>query len=219
MPLQDELVDAIKGADPQLEVLYEPELLPPTRYPNDHAGVPEFSRTKDGERCWREMLARADILFGIPEDSSDGLREVIRANDRLRWIQATAAGAGEQVRAASLTAEERGRVIITSASGVHPVPLAEFCLFALLAFAKNLPRLLRDQREHRWEHYPTRELDGQRLLILGMGKIGSEVARLARAFGMRVVGVTRSGRAIATMSTGSTPSTSSTTSCPWPTRS
>jgi phosphoglycerate dehydrogenase-like enzyme len=193
VPLQEELVDSIRDTDPQLGILYEPELLPPTRYPNDHAGVPGFSRTEDDERRWREMLACADILFGIPGDSPDGLREVIRANDRLRWIQATAAGAGEQVHAAALTAEERERVLITSASGVHAVPLAEFCLFALLAFTKQLPRLLRDQRDRRWEHYPFRELRGQRLLILGMGSIGAEVARLGRSFGMCVTGVTRSG--------------------------
>jgi phosphoglycerate dehydrogenase-like enzyme len=84
-------------------------------------------------------------------------------------------------------------VTVTSAGGVHAVPLAEFCLLGLLAFAKGLPRLLDDRRARRWDHYPTQELRGRTLLIVGLGKIGAEVARLAAAFGMRVIGLNRSG--------------------------
>jgi phosphoglycerate dehydrogenase-like enzyme len=106
-------------------------------------------------------------------------------------VPAPAAGAGQQVRRAELTADELERVAISSASGVHAVPLAEWSIFGLLAFAKGLPRLRRDAAERRWDHYPTMELRGQTLLVVGAGAIGLEVARLASAFGMRVVGVRR----------------------------
>ena len=70
-------------------------------------------------------------------------------------------------------------MVVTSAAGVHAGPLAEFALLGLLAFAKDLPRLLADQRAHRWGHYPVDELSGRTLLIVGLGQIGAEVARLA----------------------------------------
>jgi glyoxylate/hydroxypyruvate reductase A len=177
-----------------VELLYEPELLPPPRFPSDHRGSAEFVRSPPEEERWQELLGRAEILFGIPGDSPEGLAAIVRSSRQLRWVQATAAGAGEQVRAAGLSEQELERVIVTSAAGVHAGPLAEFCLFGLLAFARGLPRLLADQRERRWGHYPVAELAGRRLVIAGMGQIGTEVARRATAFGMDVVGVNRSGR-------------------------
>jgi phosphoglycerate dehydrogenase-like enzyme len=192
-PLEGELVELIRAADPRIEVAYEPDLLPPVRYPSDHRGVDDFRRSPDDERRWRHMLAVAQVLFGIPGDSPQGLSEAVRANPSLRWVQATSAGAGEQVGAAELTDEELGRVIVTSAAGVHAGPLAEFALFGMLAFAKDLPRLLADQRARRWDHYPMAELSGRTLLIVGLGQIGAEVARLAAALRMRVIGLNRTG--------------------------
>jgi phosphoglycerate dehydrogenase-like enzyme len=163
-------------------------------YINDHRGPLDFRRPAAAQARWRTMLESAEILFGIPGDTPEGLADAVRTLPRLQWVQATSAGAGEQVHAAGLSAAELERVVITSASGVHALPLAEFALFGLLAFAKNLPRLLDDQRHRRWEHYPTGELAGRTLLVVGLGRIGAEVARRARAFGMEVVGVNRSGR-------------------------
>jgi phosphoglycerate dehydrogenase-like enzyme len=194
VPLQADRVEAIQASAPAVEVLYEPELLPPMCYVNDHRGPSDFRRPAAAQARWRAMLESAEILFGIPGDTPEGLADAVRTLPRLQWVQATAAGAGEQVRAAGLSATELERVVVTSASGVHASPLAEFALFGLLAFAKNLPRLLDDQRHRRWEHYPTGELAGRTLLVVGLGRIGAEVARRARAFGMEVVGVNRSGR-------------------------
>jgi phosphoglycerate dehydrogenase-like enzyme len=192
-PLQAELIEPIRTVDPRVEVDYEPDLLPAPRYPNDHAGASDFRRTPQDERRWWETIGAAEVLFGIPGDSGDGLAEAVRVAPGLRWVQATSAGAGEQVGAAGLTGAALGRVIVTSAAGVHAGPLAEFALFGLLAFTKGLPRLLADQRARRWEHYPLAELSGRTLLIVGLGQIGAEVARLGAAFGMRVVGLNRRG--------------------------
>jgi phosphoglycerate dehydrogenase-like enzyme len=195
VPLDAELVERIRAADPRVEVGYAPELLPPVRYPNDHRGVEDFRRGAEDERRWWEMIAAAEVLYGIPGDSPDGLARAVRSNPGLRWVQATSAGAGEQVAAAALPEADLHRVTVTSAAGVHAGPLAEFALFGLLAFTKDLPRLLADQRAHRWGHYPVGELSGRTLLIIGLGQIGIEVARLATAFGMRVIGINRSGTA------------------------
>jgi phosphoglycerate dehydrogenase-like enzyme len=192
-PLEAELVESIRAVDPRVEVEYDPGLLPPARFPGDHRGVDGFRRSPEDERRWRETLAVAEVLFGIPGESPRGLADAVRASPGLRWVQATAAGAGEQVGAAQLTDEELARVIVTSGAGIHATPLAEFALFGMLAFAKDLPRMLADQRARRWGQYPVAELSGRTLVIVGLGQIGAEVARLAAAFGMRVVGLNRTG--------------------------
>jgi phosphoglycerate dehydrogenase-like enzyme len=195
VPLEAELVEPIRAADPRIQVAHAPDLLPPVRYPNDHGGVEDFRRAPEDERRWWEMIAGAEVLYGLPGDSPSGLARAVRCASGLRWVQATSAGAGEQVSAAELTREELERVTVTSAAGVHAGPLAEFALLGLLAFTKDLPRLRADQQAHRWGHYPVGELSGRTVLIVGLGQIGEEVARLAAAFGMRVIGVNRSGRA------------------------
>jgi len=190
-PLEAELVDRVRSVDDRLEVRFEPELLPPPRYPSDHHGEESFRRTPEQDERFDSLIAGAEVLFGIPEDDPARLAWAIRTAPGLRFVQATAAGAGQQVRRAELTANELERVAISSASGVHAVPLAEWSMFGLLAFAKGLPRLRRDAAQRFWAHYPTTELRGQTLLVVGVGAIGLEVARLASAFGMRVVGVKR----------------------------
>lgn len=190
-PLENDLVERIRREVPEVTVHMEPGLLPPTRFPCDHRGDPDFRRSEEDERRWWELLARGEVFFGIPGDTPEGLSAAVRACPRLQWIQATAAGAGEQVRAAGLRPDELERVRVTSSAGVHAGPLAEFALFGMLAFAKDLPRLRRDQEAGHWDHYPMHELSGGTVLVLGVGGIGLEVARLAKAFGMHVIGVKR----------------------------
>ncbi len=192
-PLDERLARAVESASPRVELLWEPGLLPPARYAGDHAGEPAFRRDETGEARWGVLLARAEVLYGIPGDSPAGLAEAAARCPRLRWVQATSAGAGEQVRAADLPAEALERVTVTTASGVHAVPLAEFAVFGLLAIAKDVPRVVADQRARTWPRprRPIRELRGETLFIVGLGRIGLEVARLAKAFGMRTVGFKR----------------------------
>jgi len=192
-PLEGELVERIEAAEPRAEVVFEPDLLPPARFPADHRGDPEFRRDPAGEARWRALLQEAEVLFGVPGDSAAGLAEVAGL-PRLRWVHATSAGAGEVVRAARLPAEALERLTITTSSGVHAIPLAEFAVLGLLAIAKELPRFAADQRARAWPEVrrPLRELDGQTLFLVGLGEIGRETARLAKAFGMRTVGIRRS---------------------------
>lgn len=190
-PLELELVERIRHEVPEVEVHVAPELLPPPLYPCDHRGDPGFRRDEADERRWWDLLSRGEVFFGLPGDTPQGLAEAVRRCPLLRWVQGTSAGAGEQVRMAALTRDELERVKVTTAASVHAGPLAEFALFGLLAFAKDLPRLRKDQEARRWVHYPVRELQGATLLVLGVGGIGLEVARLARAFGMHVLGVKR----------------------------
>ena len=183
--LEPEHVERIRQVDPRLEVLHEPELLAQPRYIADHSAP--VTRTPDQEARWRALLARAEILFDF--DKSRG-PELPALAPNVRWIQATSAGIGEYVRKMGY-AESMPRTVFTTASGVHARPLSEFCIMVMLAFHKKLLTSLRDQRERRWERFAAGELDGQTLVIVGVGRIGKEIARLAKEFGMRVVGVKR----------------------------
>jgi phosphoglycerate dehydrogenase-like enzyme len=192
-PLDAALVARIQAVDERLDVRYQPDLLPPVRFPGDHRGVESFRRTGEQEMRWQSLIADAEVLFGLPGDSATGLAEAVRAGQRLRWVQATAGGAGEQLQAAGLSVTEQERVMISRAGGVHGGPLAEFAILGVLAFTKNLPRLLADKQARRWDHYPVAELAGTTMLVIGLGSVGTEVARMAKALGMRVIAVNRTG--------------------------
>ena len=89
-------------------------------------------------RAGQHALESAEVAFGIPGKTGEGLVDLVRRAPRLEWVQARNAGAGEQLGAAlRLVREEASRVIVTTSSGVHAGPLAEFALFGMLAFAKD----------------------------------------------------------------------------------
>ena len=67
-------------------------------------------------------------------------------------------------------------IIVTNAAGVHATPLAEFVLFAMLYFAKRMPRVLADQRRHHWERFALNTLPGKTLGIVGLGQVGRAMA-------------------------------------------
>jgi phosphoglycerate dehydrogenase-like enzyme len=144
------------------------------------------------------LVDSADALYGIPDVDPAALARTVRANPRLRWVHTMAAGGGGQVKAAGLTDAELARVAFTTSAGVHGGPLAEFALFGVLAGAKSLPRLLAQQREHQWSgRWAMGQVSRQRVLVLGLGGIGSVVARTLDALGATVIGTSRHGTAVA----------------------
>ena len=180
------------AAEDGVELTYLPELLPTARWSGDTVGAGGVAL--DDPR-WKHALEHAEVVFGIPDSSGEGLVELVRRAPRLRWVQARNAGAGEQLGAAlRLAPGELDGITVTTSSGVHAGPLAEFALLGLLAFAKDLPKLQRDQRARHWPdgQQPVGELRGRTLLLVGVGAIGTETARLASAFGMHVIAVKRS---------------------------
>ena len=114
----------------------------------------------------------------------------------LRWLHSTAAGVAQLMYP---ELRESG-IAVTNASGVHSVPIAEHVIGLLLALARRFPSCARHQAARHWgqqdiwnEPIRPRELRGATLLIIGLGAIGREVARVASTLGMRVTAVTRSG--------------------------
>lgn len=180
--LEPEYIEQIRQVDPRLNVINEPELLPVPRYACDHVGTPR-ALTPEQEQRWRDLLAQAEILFDFDHVRA---RELPELAPRLRWLQATSAGIGQYVKRMGY-AERMPQTIFTTASGVHAVPLAEFCMLAMLAHYRNLALMQADQKAHRWQRFATTDLQGKVVAIVGLGRIGVEVARLCKAFGMRVL--------------------------------
>jgi len=189
-PLEAALVARISALS-NVDVAFVPELLPQPRYPSDHRGVDGFARDAAGEARWNAMLGEAEVLYGVPGDTGPSLAAALPHAPALRWVQATAAGAGEQVRAANLTPADLARITFTSAAGVHGGMLAEFAFYGLLALRKDAARLADIRARRGWDHYPMGELEGSTIAVVGMGSIGAAIAKRARAFGMHVIGVAR----------------------------
>jgi hypothetical protein len=73
-PLETELVASIREVGDHVTLLYQPELLPSTRYRGDHRRVEGFRRGPEGESRWQELLARAEVLSASPATRSRGSR-------------------------------------------------------------------------------------------------------------------------------------------------
>ncbi|HSG47012.1 MAG TPA: D-2-hydroxyacid dehydrogenase [Longimicrobiales bacterium] len=185
-PLEAEHAARIRDAAGSIPVEYHPALLPRARFPADHTGAP-LERSPADEARWRELLREATILFDFDPTHRDDLPEL--APD-VRWVQATSAGIGQFVRRARYAARWPGAVF-TTASGVHARPLAEWSLLAMLGHVRGLLHIRDAQSRRHWERFAGSDLEGRTVLVVGMGTIGTEVARLARAFGMTVLGVKR----------------------------
>jgi phosphoglycerate dehydrogenase-like enzyme len=184
-PLEAEHVERIASAYPdRVELVYRPDLMPALRYIGDH-GDPAFRRTPEQEREWHALLREAEVLFDFPQHERFPLLELA---PKLRWVQTSSAGVGPLVHRLGL---QDSHLIVTTASGIHAQPLAEFVFAALLFHSKKIGQLQRDQKIKAWNRFSGNELAGQTMAIIGPGRIGREIARIARAFRMRVVALAR----------------------------
>lgn len=189
-PLEAEHIERMRSEAPKgVEIVYEPDLLPPTRYVGDHGGIAGFQLTPEQGERWSSLLASADALFDFPWN--ERRRHPREYAPTVRWIQTSSAGVGRAAQSMGIRPDD---LIITTASGVHARPLAEFVMMVLLMGAKEYCRIVRDQATHRWERFCSDELSGKTLAIIGAGRVGREVARLSRGFDMRPVGMTREFR-------------------------
>jgi glyoxylate/hydroxypyruvate reductase len=186
-PLEAGHAARIAAADERVSVIYEPGLLPVPRFAADHGGVPRDLTAAELAR-WAELRSRADVSFDFDWQAPG---EMAANCPRLRWVQGTSAGLGGFLQRTGLA---QTPLVVTTAAGVHGVPLAEFALLGLLYFIKDIPGLSRWQAGRHWESGHTRQLAGTRALLVGLGGIGGEVARLLAAAGIEVTGAGRPGR-------------------------
>jgi phosphoglycerate dehydrogenase-like enzyme len=139
-----------------------------------------------------ELMADVDVICGM-----GGVRvfddELVRKAARLKWIQAFTTGTDGITRQPSLGRE----VLLTSMRGIHGPQMSEMALLLMIALARDYPRMLRNQDRAVWDRFQQRRLYGKTVAILGVGIIGTDLAKRAKAFGMTVVGVSGTPRALA----------------------
>jgi phosphoglycerate dehydrogenase-like enzyme len=174
------------GTESVLLLAFEPDALTDDQVQRVRSAARGFRVVVARERREIEpLLAEVEVVAGqFPPDL------LVRA-PRLRWFQQWGAGADWLLRHPEAVEAD---FLLTSASGVHAVPISEHILAFMLAFARGLTVAMRDQRERKWgqlEGSRLLELAGKSMLLLGVGEIGARTARLAAALDMKVIGVRR----------------------------
>jgi phosphoglycerate dehydrogenase-like enzyme len=156
--------------------------------------APEAPRAVVGPKGLEQGHEQVRIAFFSGDCFESGLaREFMIAalkSTSLEWLHTASAGVDHEVFHRFL---ERG-VRLTTSSGAHAVPIAQTVLLYLLALSRDLPGWLAAQHAHRWEPRSIHDLQGDRVAVVGLGPIGLEIARLASALHMDVVGLRRRPR-------------------------
>ena len=137
-------------------------------------------------KAFGQAVADADILFNW--SASPALfREIFLMCPQLRWVHSRSAGLDK-----SLFPElAEGSVVLTNGSGVFSASLGEFALAAILYFAKDFRRMIRNQMAGVWEAFDVLPVTGSTVGIVGYGDIGRAMAARARALGMKVLALKR----------------------------
>jgi phosphoglycerate dehydrogenase-like enzyme len=131
----------------------------------------------------------ADILmcFG-PQAKADFFRDT----PRLKWVHSLGTGTDGITDSPHLGKD----VVVTAVRGIHGAPISEMAFLTMLALTRDFRRIERQRAEQKWERYPGALLSDKTVGILGLGAIAEDMAPRFKAFGMRVVGISRTRRPI-----------------------
>jgi phosphoglycerate dehydrogenase-like enzyme len=162
-------------ADPDLKLLAQ---LPPETNLAVGNSVEAFER----------LAADATVILSWSV-SGKLLRDVFAMCPKVRWVHSRSAGLDTVL----FPALAESPVPLTNGRGVFSQSLGEFALGAILYFAKDFRRMIRNQEAGRWEPFDIVEVTGQTVGIVGYGDIGRAVATRVRAMGMRVLAIKRHG--------------------------
>lgn len=162
-------------AEPQLAML---EQLP------DDTSIAVGDSAEAFERTARD----ANVIFNWSL-SGDLLRDVFMMCPRVQWVHSRAAGLDNMLFPELIESP----VPLTNGTGVFSQSLGEFVLAAILYFAKDLRRMVRNQMAGVWEQFDILEVSSQTVGIVGYGDIGRAVATRVRPLGMQVLAVKRHG--------------------------
>jgi D-2-hydroxyacid dehydrogenase (NADP+) len=179
-PVGDECLRRISAVSPLLKVTDASNL----------AVQPAFQSTRKAHEIGSELdglLASSEIILGLRF-----IPGLISRAPRLKWVQTLSAGV-ENILSEDMI---NSPVILTNVSGIHTVQITELVFGLILAFAKHLPQCLDNQKESKWERFTPVILQGKTLGIVGLGKIGTGIARMGKFLGMRVLATRRSAKKI-----------------------
>jgi len=126
---------------------------------------------------------RPDTVFTIKFEGRRYPREALLDAADLRWIHVGGVGVDH------LRPWDSARLTVTNSAGVASETMARFVLGGILALTFRFPAFLRHQARHEWKPLEIGRLDGRTLTVVGLGHTGRAVARLARAAGLRVLGL------------------------------
>ncbi|EDL64479.1 D-2-hydroxyacid dehydrogenase [Bacillus sp. SG-1] len=137
---------------------------------------------------WENHLGEAEIIAGWKKSMET---KTLQNPAALRWIQTWSAG----VDSLPLMQMESKDVLVTSANGVHAYPISETIFAMMLGLTRKIHTYVRNQAQKEWAHSGLKlEIHGKNIGIIGVGAIGEETAKIAKAFGMNVLGVRHSGK-------------------------
>jgi phosphoglycerate dehydrogenase-like enzyme len=199
--LDDELVEQVRAVDPER---IDVTLLGAEQRRALRGLYPSESERANVAQGLSDAFESAEVVFGfwgtelhyalIDARAMGGhvpAKTLAEAAPKLRWIQLTSAGADRLLGSGFV---ESG-ITVTTVSGLHATPIGEYVIGAMLQWAKGVPRTMRAQLRHEWVRFAPTELSGKTVGVVGLGHIGGEVARLAKAFGCRVIANRRSAEA------------------------
>lgn len=145
-----------------------------------------YEVTKDLARA--EALApAADIILTGVGASPAVVKAAIEKASKLQWLHSLSAGV-DHLMATHLRQSD---IPVTNAKGAYSQSLGEYCLAAMLFFAKSLSRMRASQKAGKWDVFDVDMLEGRTLGILGYGDIGKAAARRAKAFDMKIIALRR----------------------------
>ncbi|KML41921.1 D-2-hydroxyacid dehydrogenase [Cytobacillus firmus] len=137
---------------------------------------------------WQNQMKKAEVIAGWKKE----LKEMVLDGDsKLRWFQSWSAG----VDSLPLAEMELQDIQITSANGVHANPISETIFALMLGLTRKIHTYVKNQQAKVWHHSGLKlEIHNKTIGLIGTGAIGKETARIAKAFGMKVIGVRHSGK-------------------------
>jgi len=134
-------------------------------------------------------LSDIDVLISFAIELTD---DFYKRATRLKWIQCLATGVDQVLRCPSLKPE----TVLTSGRGVHGAPMRETVVYLMMAVSRDVKGLVEEQKAHIWNRRFYSLFTGKIALVVGVGVVGIAIGQLLKAFGMHVVGATRTPRVV-----------------------
>lgn len=184
-PIYEEGLKNLKSVSPDVKLVDIVDLLN-----KDNEAQKEFGASSPEARSARE---ESDVVLGDVEVlySADLPMDLHNRAPKLKWLQYVWDGVDIEPGRQILDSP----IVLTNGREVGALCIAEWVIMTMLMFIKKAPQFMAERKEKKWGNegiYQMGELRGKTLGVLGLGAIGKEVARLGKAFGMRVIATRRS---------------------------
>jgi len=151
--------------------------------------VPDWEVIASKEKSiWQEHAADAEVIASWRKELAE---YCLTTDSKLKWVQTWSAG----VNSLPLDQLQAKNILLTSANGVHAYPISETIFAFILGLTRKIHTYVKNQQTRTWHHANVgQEIHEKTIGIIGVGAIGKEAAKIAKAFGMTVLGVRHSGR-------------------------